>query len=69
MLFADVSKRRQERNGQYMENWLSRTELLIGKQVLEKLQNSTVAVFGCGGVGSYSIEALARARYWSPCFN
>lgn len=43
-----------------MESWLSRTELLIGEQSLEKLQNSTVAVFGCGGVGSYAIEALAR---------
>lgn len=52
-----------------MENWLSRTELLIGRQALEKLQNSTVAVFGCGGVGSYSVEALARSRYWSSCFN
>lgn len=45
----------------YMENWLSRTELLIGKQSLEKLKNSTVAVFGCGGVGSFALEALARS--------
>lgn len=44
-----------------MENWLSRTELLIGKNALAKLKNSTVAVFGCGGVGSYAIEALARS--------
>ncbi len=44
-----------------MENWLSRTELLIGKQSLEKLKNSTVAVFGCGGVGSFALEALARS--------
>ena len=39
----------------------SRTELLIGKEGLEKLQKSKVAVFGLGGVGSYVVEALARA--------
>ena len=40
---------------------LSRTELLIGKEGLEKLKNSKIVVFGVGGVGSYTIEALARA--------
>ncbi|MVX64315.1 tRNA threonylcarbamoyladenosine dehydratase [Clostridium chromiireducens] len=40
---------------------LSRTELLIGKDGLDKLKNSKVIVFGVGGVGSYTIEALARA--------
>lgn len=39
----------------------SRTELLIGKEGLEILKNSHVAVFGLGGVGSYTVEALARA--------
>ena len=39
----------------------SRTELLIGKDGINKLQNSKVAVFGIGGVGSYVVEALARA--------
>lgn len=39
----------------------SRTELLIGKEGLEKLKNSKVAVFGIGGVGSFTVEALARA--------
>ena len=39
---------------------LSRTELLIGKEALEKLKNSKVVVFGIGGVGSYTVEALAR---------
>lgn len=38
-----------------------RTECLIGKQNMEKLKNSTVAVFGIGGVGSYCVEGLARA--------
>lgn len=39
----------------------SRTELLIGKQNLEKLKNSKVAVFGIGGVGTFAVEGLARA--------
>jgi tRNA A37 threonylcarbamoyladenosine dehydratase len=41
--------------------WLSRTEKLIGKDALEKLASSRVAVFGAGGVGSFVIEALARS--------
>lgn len=44
-----------------MENWLEREELLIGSENIEKLKNATVAIFGCGGVGSYAVEALARA--------
>ena len=44
-----------------MEDMFSRTELLIGKNNIEKLQNSKVAVFGIGGVGSYVVEGLARA--------
>lgn len=44
-----------------MENWLNRTELLIGSDNLLKLKSSNVVVFGCGGVGSYAIEALIRA--------
>lgn len=39
----------------------SRTELLIGKEGLLKLKNSTVAVFGIGGVGSFAVEGLVRA--------
>ena len=39
----------------------SRTELLIGQEGLKKLTDSTVAVIGIGGVGSYAVEALARA--------
>lgn len=38
----------------------SRTELLIGPEGLKKLGRSTVAVFGIGGVGSFTAEALAR---------
>lgn len=38
----------------------SRTELLIGREALERLKNSKVAVFGVGGVGSFAVEALVR---------
>lgn len=38
-----------------------RTEMLIGKENLQKLKNSHVAVFGIGGVGGYVTEAIARA--------
>lgn len=43
-----------------MENMFSRTELLLGKTNIDKLKNSTVIVFGIGGVGSYVVEALTR---------
>lgn len=39
----------------------SRTELLLGEAGMDKLQESTVAIFGVGGVGSYAAEGLARA--------
>lgn len=38
----------------------ARTELLLGKTNIDKLKNSTVIVFGIGGVGSYVVEALTR---------
>ena len=44
-----------------MPNQFFRTELIIGKQGIKKLNNSKVAIFGIGGVGSYVVEALARA--------
>lgn len=44
-----------------MLNQFSRTELLIGKEALEKLASSRVAVFGIGGVGGYAVEALVRS--------
>lgn len=37
-----------------------RTEILLGSDALSKLSNSSVAVFGIGGVGSYTVEALVR---------
>lgn len=44
-----------------MLNQFSRTELLIGKEGLEKLKNAKVAIFGIGGVGSFVAEGLVRA--------
>ena len=44
-----------------MVNEFSRTELLLGRQAIEKLHNSHVAIFGIGGVGGYVAEALARS--------
>lgn len=44
-----------------MGNQFERTELLIGKENIEKLKNARVAVFGIGGVGGYTVEALARS--------
>lgn len=43
------------------EEIYSRTELLLGKEGMEKLRGSRVIVFGVGGVGSYVCEALARS--------
>lgn len=39
----------------------SRTELLFGNEAMERLAQSRVAVFGVGGVGGYTVEALARS--------
>lgn len=44
-----------------MINWLSRTELLLGVERLEKLRNAHVLVAGLGGVGAYAAEQLCRA--------
>ncbi len=44
-----------------MLNQFSRTQLLIGKEGIEKLSDSRVAVFGIGGVGGYTVEALVRS--------
>lgn len=41
--------------------WLSRTELLVGKQKLEKLMNAHVLVVGLGGVGSFAAEFICRS--------
>ena len=48
-----------------MLNQFSRTELLLGKEAMNKLENSRVAVFGIGGVGGYVCEALVRSGVYS----
>ena len=42
-------------------NKFQRLKLLIGEENFSKLKEATVAVFGIGGVGSFTVEALARA--------
>ena len=42
-------------------NPFSRTELLLGADAMERLSKAKVAVFGLGGVGGYTVEALARS--------
>lgn len=44
-----------------MVSQFSRTELIFGTEAMEKLYNSRVAVFGVGGVGGFTVEALARS--------
>ena len=44
-----------------MLNQFSRTQLLFGAEAMEKLYHARVAVFGIGGVGGYTAEALARS--------
>lgn len=44
-----------------MLNQYSRTQLIFGAEAMEKLRNSRIAVFGIGGVGGYTVEALARS--------
>ncbi|MGQ1947393.1 tRNA threonylcarbamoyladenosine dehydratase [Geofilum sp. OHC36d9] len=41
--------------------WLSRTELLLGKEQMEKLQKAHILIAGIGGVGAYAAEMLARS--------
>ena len=44
-----------------MLNQFSRTELLVGKEAMEILNKAHIAVFGIGGVGGYTVEALVRS--------
>ncbi len=44
-----------------MLNQFSRTELMLGQEGMKALENARVAVFGIGGVGGYTVEALARS--------
>jgi tRNA A37 threonylcarbamoyladenosine dehydratase len=44
-----------------MTDWLTRTELLLDKEKLEKLKNASVLVVGLGGVGAYAAEMICRS--------
>ena len=44
-----------------MNEQFLRTQMLLGTEALERLRNARVAVFGIGGVGGYTVEALARS--------
>ncbi|MGD0343022.1 MAG: ThiF family adenylyltransferase, partial [Bacteroidales bacterium] len=44
-----------------MEDWLSRTEMLLGAEGLVKLKSARVLVVGLGGVGAYAAEMICRA--------
>jgi tRNA A37 threonylcarbamoyladenosine dehydratase len=59
------ARKRDLKHTNYMEdvmnkNQFTRSEMVFGSEGLEKLNNATVAVFGVGGVGSFTVEALAR---------
>jgi tRNA threonylcarbamoyladenosine dehydratase len=44
-----------------MTNWLERTELILGKEEIDRLKNSHVLIVGLGGIGSFAGEFIARA--------
>ena len=44
-----------------MKEQFARTALLLGEEGVERLERARVAVFGIGGVGGYTVEALARS--------
>lgn len=41
--------------------WYERTRMLIGDEAVERLKNASIIIFGVGGVGSFVVEAAARA--------
>ena len=47
-----------------MLNQFLRTQLLYGKEAMDKLKNSRVAIFGLGGVGGYVGEAFSKKQNW-----
>lgn len=53
--------KRNRRGEPRMLTQFSRTELLLGKEAMNRLEGARVAVFGIGGVGGYVCEALARS--------
>lgn len=60
--YAIINQNVKIKDGDKMEeNWKDRTEKLIGKEAVNKLENAKVIVFGIGGVGSFAVEGLVRA--------
>jgi tRNA threonylcarbamoyladenosine dehydratase len=59
-VFTEIHRGRIEKNIN-MDHWLSRTELILGKEGLEKLKASNVLVVGLGGVGAYAAEMICRS--------
>lgn len=55
-----IGKSENWNRGEILNEFL-RTEQLLGKETMQKLKEATVAVFGIGGVGSFTVEALARS--------
>ncbi len=51
-----------------MDSWKQRTVRMVGEEAVERLNNARVAVFGLGGVGSYTAEALVRAGVGTVLF-
>lgn len=51
----------QKHSMQKHDDFFSRTELLLGPEAMQRLEQAHVIVFGVGGVGGYVVEALARA--------
>ncbi len=49
-----------------MINQFSRTQLVFGEEAIQRLAEARVAVFGIGGVGGYTVEALARSGIGQP---
>ena len=47
-------------------NQFSRTQLVFGEEAMQRLAEARVAVFGIGGVGGYTVEALARSGIGQP---
>ncbi len=44
-----------------MDNWLERTDLLLGKENLDRLKKAHILIVGLGGVGAYAAEQIVRA--------
>lgn len=60
-MLSDIAVISGKRRIRYLLNEFSRTELLLGADGMKRLGQARVAVFGIGGVGTFTVEALARS--------